>query len=112
LGNLKIENYEIGEMMKITREVVEYVAHLGRLDLEPHEVDLYTGQLDRILQFMDTLNKLDTEGIDPTSHAIPVECLLREDSVKDSLEIDSSLWNAPDRKGNFFKVPPIIEVEE
>jgi aspartyl-tRNA(Asn)/glutamyl-tRNA(Gln) amidotransferase subunit C len=97
--------------MKITREVVEYVAHLGRLDLEPHEVDLYTVQLDRILEFMDTLNKLDTEGVEPTSHAIPVECKLREDFIKDSFEIESSLRNAPERRGNFFKVPPIIEVE-
>lgn len=98
--------------MKITKEVVEYVAHLGRLDLESYEVDLYTEQLDRILQYMDKLNTLDTEGIDPTSHAIPVECFLREDFVKDSLDIESSLQNAPERKGNFFKVPPIIEVEE
>lgn len=98
--------------MKITKEVVEYVAHLGRLDLEAHEADQYTDQLDRILQFMDTLNKLDTEGVEPTSHAIPVECMLREDLVKDSFETESSLQNAPERKGNFFKVPPIIEVEE
>jgi aspartyl-tRNA(Asn)/glutamyl-tRNA(Gln) amidotransferase subunit C len=98
--------------MKITKEVVEYVAHLGRLELEQHEVDLYTHQLDRILQYMDTLNKLDTEGIEPTSHAIPVECVLRDDFVKSSFEIDASLQNAPDRKGHFFKVPPIIEVEE
>ena len=98
--------------MKITKEVVEYVAHLGRLDLESHEVDLYTEQLDRILQYMDKLNTLDTEGIYPTSHAIPVDCMLREDFVKDSFDIESSLQNAPERKGNFFKVPPIIEVEE
>jgi aspartyl-tRNA(Asn)/glutamyl-tRNA(Gln) amidotransferase subunit C len=98
--------------MKITKAVVEYVAHLGRLELEPREIDLYTNQLDRILQYMDTLNKLDTEGIEPTSHAIPVECVLRGDIVRDSFEIDESLQNAPDRKGSFFKVPPIIEVEE
>lgn len=98
--------------MKITKDVVEYVAHLGRLDLEPHEIGLYTDQLDRILQYMDKLNTLDTEGIEPTTHAIPVECLLREDIVKESFEIESSLQNAPDRKGNFFKVPPIIEVDE
>jgi len=98
--------------MKITKEVIEYVAHLGRLDLEPHEVDLYTDQLDRILEYMEKLNQLDTEGIEPTSHAIPVECLLREDRVRDSLDIESSLQNAPERKGNFFKVPPIIEIDE
>lgn len=98
--------------MKITREVVEYVGHLGRLNLESHEVDIYTDQLDRILQYMDKLNTLNTEGIEPTNHAIPLDCLLREDFVKESFKIESSLKNAPERKGNFFKVPPIIEVEE
>ena len=98
--------------MKITRDVIEYVAHLSRLALEPHEVELYTDQLDRILQYMDTLNKLDTEGVEPTSHAIPVECSLRHDLVRSSLEAESSLQNAPERRGGFFKVPPVIEVEE
>ena len=63
--------------MKITREVVEYVAHLGRLDLESHEVDLYTNQLDRILEYIDKLNTLNTEGIEPTGHAMIAQCLLR-----------------------------------
>jgi aspartyl-tRNA(Asn)/glutamyl-tRNA(Gln) amidotransferase subunit C len=98
--------------MKITREVVEYVAHLGRFKLEPHEVELYTLQIDRILQYIDALNSLDTEGIEPTSHAIPVVCVLREDKVKSSFSTDESTQNAPERKGYFFKVPPIIEMEE
>ncbi|HNS78139.1 MAG TPA: Asp-tRNA(Asn)/Glu-tRNA(Gln) amidotransferase subunit GatC [Syntrophorhabdus sp.] len=97
--------------MKITREVVEYVAHLGRLDLESHEVDLYTNQLDRILEYIDKLNTLNTEGIEPTGHAMIAQCLLREDVVKDSFDVEESLRNAPERKGNFFKVPPIIELE-
>ena len=98
--------------MKITTEVVEYVAHLARLELEPQEVHLYTTQLDRILEYMDALNRLDTEGIEPMSHAVPILCVLRGDEVRDSLLDDASLQNAPERKGNFFKVPPIIEVEE
>jgi aspartyl-tRNA(Asn)/glutamyl-tRNA(Gln) amidotransferase subunit C len=97
--------------MKITKNVVEYVAHLGRLDLEPHEIELYTGQLNAILEHMDTLNALDTEGIEPTSHAVPVTCVMREDSGTGSLDLEDALRNAPDRKGNFFKVPPVIEVE-
>ena len=97
--------------MKINKTVVEYVAHLGRLELEPHEIDLYTSQLDRILEHMDTLNSLDTEGIEPTSHAVPVTCVLREDAGRESLSIEESVMNAPDRKGNFFKVPPVIEVD-
>jgi aspartyl-tRNA(Asn)/glutamyl-tRNA(Gln) amidotransferase subunit C len=97
--------------MKINKTVVEYVAHLGRLELEPHEIDLYTSQLDRILEHMDALNSLDTEGIEPTSHAVPVTCVLREDAGRESLSIEESVMNAPDRKGNFFKVPPVIEVD-
>ena len=97
--------------MKISKEVVEYVAHLGRLELEPHEIELYTSQLDRILEHMDTLNALDTEGIEPTSHAVPVTCVMREDVRADSLSIEGALKNAPERKDNFFKVPPVIEVE-
>ncbi|MBA4418082.1 MAG: Asp-tRNA(Asn)/Glu-tRNA(Gln) amidotransferase GatCAB subunit C [Syntrophus sp. (in: bacteria)] len=97
--------------MKITKETVEYVAHLGRLRLEPHEVELYTEQLGRILDHMDALSALNTEGIEPTSHAIPVSCVLREDAGRESLTMEGSLQNAPERKGNFFKVPPIIEVD-
>ncbi|HBA55254.1 Asp-tRNA(Asn)/Glu-tRNA(Gln) amidotransferase subunit GatC [Syntrophorhabdus aromaticivorans] len=98
--------------MKITKDVVEYVAHLGRLELEPGEAELYTTQLDRILDYVDALNKLDTEGIEPTSHAVPLVSVMREDEVRDSIGIDGSLMNAPERKETFFKVPPIIEVEE
>ena len=98
--------------MKITKETIEYVAHLGRLELEPQEIELYTQQIDNILQYMDTLNELNTDGIEPTSHAVPVDCVLREDAVRDSFVVDDSLKNAPERIGSFFKVPPIIEVEE
>ena len=98
--------------MKITKETIEYVAHLGRLELDPHEIELYTHQIDSILQYMDALNSLNTNGIEPTSHAVPVECLLREDMARDSFAVDDSLKNAPDRTGSFFKVPPIIEVGE
>ncbi len=98
--------------MKINKETIEYVAHLARLDLEPDEIDHYTVQIDSILQYMDTLNALNTDEIESTSHAVPVECALREDAVRDSFPVDSSLANAPDRSGSFFKVPPIIEVED
>lgn len=97
--------------MKITRETVQHVAHLGRLELEPDEVDLYTSQIDRILEYMDKLDTLDTTGIEPMSHAVPIDCLMRTDDPRDSFTVDESLANAPDRKGSFFKVPPVIEVE-
>ena len=97
--------------MKINKEVVEHVAHLARLELGPDEVDLYTEQLDRILAYMDKLNSLDTTGIEPTSHVIPLIDVFRDDVVDHNLQVEESVGNAPERKGAFFKVPPIIEVE-
>jgi aspartyl-tRNA(Asn)/glutamyl-tRNA(Gln) amidotransferase subunit C len=96
--------------MKITHEVVEYVAHLGRLELEPEEVELYTTQINSILEYMDQLNTLDTSTVEPMTHAIPMVNVLREDKVVDSLSTEASVGNAPARKESFFKVPPIIEV--
>ncbi len=98
--------------MKITKETIEHVAHLGRLELEPQEIELYTQQIDKILQYMEALNSLNTDGVESTSHAVPMDSVFREDAVKDSLAVDDSLKNAPERTGSFFKVPPIIEVEE
>ncbi len=97
--------------MKIDEEVVEYVAHLARLQLRPDEIDLYTHQLDRILAYMDKLNSLDTTGIEPTSHVIPLENVFREDIVDHNFQVEESVGNAPERKGSSFKVPPVIEVD-
>ncbi|MCX8110239.1 MAG: Asp-tRNA(Asn)/Glu-tRNA(Gln) amidotransferase subunit GatC [Syntrophorhabdaceae bacterium] len=98
--------------MKITSQTVEYVAHLARLELSREEIDQYTNQLNSILDYMDALNKLDTHGIETTSHAMPLRCVLRDDDVKDSFTVEESTKNAPEVIGSFFKVPPIIEVEE
>lgn len=98
--------------MKITKDTVEYVAHLARLELDKDEIDLYTAQINSILDYMEALNTLDTKGIEPTSHPMPVSCVLRKDETTTSLAVDSSTQNAPEKKGSFFKVPPIIEVEE
>jgi aspartyl-tRNA(Asn)/glutamyl-tRNA(Gln) amidotransferase subunit C len=97
--------------MKITRDVIEHVAHLGRLELDPDEVERYTAQLDSILEYMDKLNSLDTSGIEPMTHAIPNVNVFREDAIKEPFSVEASVGNAPERKGSFFKVPPIIEVE-
>lgn len=98
--------------MKITKDMIEYVAHLSRLELEPQEIDLYTEQIDRILSYMDTLNSLDTTHIEPTSHVVPLGTAFRDDIVQDSLPVGDATQNAPRRKGTFFEVPPIIEMEE
>jgi aspartyl-tRNA(Asn)/glutamyl-tRNA(Gln) amidotransferase subunit C len=97
--------------MKITKKDVEYIAHLARLEIDPNEIELYTMQVDRILEYVDKLNSLDTKDIEPTSHPMPVVCVLREDKVKKSFSQEESIQNAPEKKGGFFKVPPIIETE-
>jgi aspartyl-tRNA(Asn)/glutamyl-tRNA(Gln) amidotransferase subunit C len=97
--------------MKIDTKVVEHVAHLARLHLQAEEIDLYTQQLDRILAYMDKLNSLDTAGIEPTTHVIPLVNVFREDVVDNNFQVEESVGNAPERRGSSFKVPPIIEVE-
>jgi len=95
--------------MKITREQVEYVAHLARLRLSPEEAEKFTSQLDQILVYFEKLNRLDTSQVEPTSHPIPMVNAFREDLVKSSIDVEEALANAPDKEGNFFKVPKIIE---
>jgi aspartyl-tRNA(Asn)/glutamyl-tRNA(Gln) amidotransferase subunit C len=68
-------------------------------------------QLDRILGYIDKLGRLDTAGVEPTSHAVPVVNVMREDLARPSLPAEEMLANAPDRAGAFFRVPRIIEDE-
>lgn len=95
--------------MKISREEVEHVARLARLALEPAELEALTGQMDAILGYVDKLNELDTEGIVPTAHAVPMENAFREDLVTPSIGIERAQQNAPSTDGACFKVPKVIE---
>ena len=95
--------------MKITTREVRYVADLARLELSPEEVELFTGDMNRILDYMDQLNELDTAGVEPTSHVLSLKNVFREDVVVDSLPVDEVLANAPRRDKGHFVVPKIIE---
>lgn len=95
--------------MKITREQVEHVAVLARLALEDEELDTLTGQMDAILGYVEKLNELDTEGIVPTSHAVPMENAFRADEVRDSFPNEEALGNAPASDSGRFRVPKVIE---
>lgn len=95
--------------MKIERKEVEYVAHLARLEFNEDEKDRFTLQLNNILMYMDKLNQVDTAGVEPMSHAIALNNAFREDIVKESLGNEQSLANAPDPRGEFFRVPKVIE---
>ena len=95
--------------MKITRAEVEHVARLARLELSAEEAETFTGQMDAILAYVDKLSELDTAGITPTSHAVPVENAFRADEVRPAIGVDNALANAPDRVDGFFRVPKVIE---
>ena len=95
--------------MKITRDQVEQVAMLARLELTDAESEILTGQMDAILAYVDKLNELNTDGIIPTSHAVPVENAFRADQVRPSIGAENALANAPERVDDFFRVPKVIE---
>jgi aspartyl-tRNA(Asn)/glutamyl-tRNA(Gln) amidotransferase subunit C len=95
--------------MKISREEVAHVARLARLAPQPDELDALTGQMDAILGYVEKLNELETGGIIPTAHAVPMENAFREDLVKPSIGIEKALQNAPATAGSCFAVPKVIE---
>jgi aspartyl-tRNA(Asn)/glutamyl-tRNA(Gln) amidotransferase subunit C len=93
----------------ITREDVEHVARLARLELSDTEIERMREQLNAILGYIDKLRELDITNVEPTSHAVPLVNVMREDEVVPCLPQDQMLANAPDRVGELFRVPRIIE---
>lgn len=94
---------------KITREEVQQVARLARLEFSPAEADLLTTQLDAILARVEHLNELDTTTVEPTAHAVPLENVFRADEVMPSLGVEQALCNAPLQAQDCFAVPKVIE---
>lgn len=88
---------------------IEKVARLARLELSEEEKVTFGDQLEQILTYMDQLNRLDTAGIEPTSHAIPLSNVFREDEVTPSVSQEEVFSIAPDEEDGHFKVPRIIE---
>ncbi|QMV41024.1 Asp-tRNA(Asn)/Glu-tRNA(Gln) amidotransferase subunit GatC [Cohnella cholangitidis] len=95
--------------MSITIKDVEHVANLARLELSDAEKEQFTGQLNAILKYADKLDQLDTDGIEPTSHVLPLANVMREDVVKPSWPIEKVLLNAPEEEDWQFKVPAVLE---
>jgi aspartyl-tRNA(Asn)/glutamyl-tRNA(Gln) amidotransferase subunit C len=95
-------------MATLSRKDVEHVAHLARLGLTEDELALLEGQLNHILDQYSVLAQLDTEHIPPTAQTIEVENILREDELRPSLDRDEILANAPEKRGEYFVVPPIL----
>ncbi|TFE25754.1 Asp-tRNA(Asn)/Glu-tRNA(Gln) amidotransferase subunit GatC [Cohnella luojiensis] len=95
--------------MSITIKDVEHVANLARLELSEAEKEQFAGQLNAILKYAEKLNELDTDGIEPTSHVLPLANVMREDAVKPSWPIEKVLLNAPEEEDGQFKVPAVLE---
>ena len=95
--------------MALTKKDVEYVARLARLELSADEVETYTGQLGAILEYAEMLNQLDTDSVEPTTHVLPLNNVLRRDEVVPSMDRDKILENAPDKAKGCFRVPRILE---
>ncbi|MBI4509814.1 MAG: Asp-tRNA(Asn)/Glu-tRNA(Gln) amidotransferase subunit GatC [Deltaproteobacteria bacterium] len=97
-------------MATITLEEVQEIAFLARLRLGDEEVKRLQGDLRSILEYIDKLRRLDTRGVEPMTHAVPMDCPLREDEVKPSLAAEEAMMGAPRRQDGFFEVPRIIDV--
>lgn len=94
--------------MNISAEEVQYVAKLARLEISGSEVETMTGQLDDILGYVAKLNELDTEAVQPTTHALSITNAFREDAVRESLAQDAALANGPVHDEEAFIVPRVI----
>lgn len=97
---------------KITLDQVAHVAKLARLDLSADRLSKLTGQLESILEYVAKIGEVDTAGVEPMAHALPLHNVLRADVVEPSLALDRVLQNAPDTDGPFFRVPKVIGGDE
>ena len=95
--------------MSITRQDVQHIAELAKLNLSDAEEALYQEQLSAILDYAQRLNVLDTEAIPPTATVLPLRSIMREDVARPSLPADEILANAPARFGDAFEVHVILE---
>mgnify|MGYP001103864136 CR=1 FL=1 len=95
--------------MKISDKEIEHIALLSRLKISENEKKIFAEQLSTILDYIDKLNELNTQGIEPTSHVIPLNNVMRDDIPMPSINREDALMNAPEHTEKFYRVPKIIE---
>lgn len=95
--------------MKITEETVERIAELAKLEFTDEEKKAIMGDMNKILSFMDKLNELDTEGVEPLIYMTPEVNALRKDEVIQTLTHEEALKNAPKKDSDYFRVPKVLE---
>jgi aspartyl-tRNA(Asn)/glutamyl-tRNA(Gln) amidotransferase subunit C len=94
---------------RLSAAEVDHVAHLARLDITPEEREVFAGQLGEILEYVDRLQELDTEGVEATFAVQPRTNVFREDEPGPPLGPEQALANAPEREGDYFRIPRILE---
>lgn len=95
--------------MSVSKEEVHYVANLARLKLSDAEAENLSKDMNSILGYMETLNELDTSGVEPLEHVTEQPAILRKDEAKDPVSHEDALKNAPDADSDYFRVPRVIE---
>jgi len=95
--------------MKLSKDTVKHIAMLSRLELKEEEVEKFQKQLSQILDFVEKLNELNTDGIDPKFQIIPPQNVLREDVKGTSLPREKTFMNAPETDGEYFIVPKVVK---
>ncbi len=95
--------------MKITPELIQYLETLARIELAPEEEEKVGDQLQELLSYMDTLNELDTAGVEAMSHCFPVTNVFREDEVEVHMTPEEVVANAPESQDGAFVVPKTVE---
>ncbi|HOK95642.1 MAG TPA: Asp-tRNA(Asn)/Glu-tRNA(Gln) amidotransferase subunit GatC [Anaerohalosphaeraceae bacterium] len=95
--------------VKIDQNQVRRVALLSRLDLTDDEVRQFSVQLSAIVAYIEKLSQLNTDGVEPLAHCLPVHNVFRDDQPRPSLPNEAALANAPERYGEYFKVPRILD---
>jgi len=95
--------------MSVTNDDVKYVADLARLQFTDEETEQLAGHMNKILDYMETLNEVDTDNVEPLEHVVDLEYRFRDDVAKEPLSHDDALKNAPDADTDYFRVPRVIE---
>jgi aspartyl-tRNA(Asn)/glutamyl-tRNA(Gln) amidotransferase subunit C len=96
----------------LTADQVRWVAHLARLECQPDEIALFTEQLGKIIDYVEQLKEVNTDGVPPLAHCLPIHNVFRGDETTPSLPASEALANAPLRKGDFYSVPAVLDFEE
>ena len=95
--------------MSLTPEQIRWVAHLARLELTDAELETMTQQLSAIVDYVNQLQQVNTDGVEPLAHALEIHNVFRADEPAPSLPVDEALANAPQRHGDFYAVPAVLE---